>query len=220
MSFDPVWEKVFSTRAWGKYPELAVVRFIARNFYSTPERKDIKILEIGCGTGANLWFYGKEGFSVYGIDGSKTAIEIANSRLNQECPNWVGKLSIGDFAKLDFSDNFFDVVVDSAAVCTNNFENATIAYEEAHRVLKPNGKLLVITFADGSWGDGTGKKLADGEYECSEGPVVGLGLARFTRKEKIPQLLHKFKIDSIEMNTQSYENMTKQVKEWIITAHK
>ena len=40
-------------------------------------KKRLKILEVGCGTGANLSFFIEEGFNTYGIDGSKVAIKLA-----------------------------------------------------------------------------------------------------------------------------------------------
>ena len=69
--WDKGWDKIFSTQEWGKYPGEELIRFIARNFYAAPNRKDIRILEVGCGTGANLWFLAKEGFNAFGIDGSQ-----------------------------------------------------------------------------------------------------------------------------------------------------
>ena len=50
------WNKVFKNSDWGKYPGEELVRFIARKYYDVPNRKVIKILELGCGTGANIWF--------------------------------------------------------------------------------------------------------------------------------------------------------------------
>ena len=41
---------MFSTRDWGGYPPEELVRFVARNFFSAPDRKRVKILEIGYGT--------------------------------------------------------------------------------------------------------------------------------------------------------------------------
>ena len=79
-----IWEDIFQNNEWGKYPSLAVVRFVARNFYKVPNRKDIRILELGCGTGANLWYCAREGFSVIGLDGSKTALNTMISRFNAE----------------------------------------------------------------------------------------------------------------------------------------
>ena len=61
----PVW-KVFVGQTWGKYPGEDLIRFIARNFYSRQIRRDTRILEVGCGPGANLWFLAREGFSFAG----------------------------------------------------------------------------------------------------------------------------------------------------------
>ena len=79
-----IWEDIFQNNEWGKYPSLAVVRFVARNFYKVPNRKDIRILELGCGTGANLWYCARERFSVIGLDGSKTAIHRMIDRFEKE----------------------------------------------------------------------------------------------------------------------------------------
>ena len=68
------WEDLFSTQDWGKYPPIELVKFIAKNFYSKEDKKDIRILELGSGTGANLWFCAREGFRVYGIDGSQVHV--------------------------------------------------------------------------------------------------------------------------------------------------
>ena len=71
-----IWEKIFQENEWGKYSSVPVIRFIARNFYKVKDRKNIKILEIGSGTGANLWFCAREGFSVIALEGSQTAFEF------------------------------------------------------------------------------------------------------------------------------------------------
>jgi 2-polyprenyl-3-methyl-5-hydroxy-6-metoxy-1,4-benzoquinol methylase len=79
-----IWETIFVNNEWGKYPPLSVIKFVARNFYKVIDRKKVKILEIGSGPGANLWFMAREGFTVYGIDFSKTACEKTLNRLADE----------------------------------------------------------------------------------------------------------------------------------------
>ncbi|ECL6467391.1 SAM-dependent methyltransferase, partial [Campylobacter jejuni] len=59
-SNEKIWEQIFSKKEWGKYPSENVIRFIARNFYNVQDRSKINILELGFGTGANLWFCAKE----------------------------------------------------------------------------------------------------------------------------------------------------------------
>ena len=63
-----IWEDIFVNNDWGQYPSLALVRFIAKNFYSISNRTEIKILELGCGTGSNIWYLRREGFTTYAID--------------------------------------------------------------------------------------------------------------------------------------------------------
>src|SRR5262249_34275510 len=108
MVWDPVWERTFASRAWGKYPSEPLIRFVARNFYDAADRAQVRICELGCGPGPNLWYAAREGFSVFGIDGSETAIRQARERLDAECPGWKGELRVGDFRTLPFADNSFD----------------------------------------------------------------------------------------------------------------
>ena len=65
---------------------MSVIRFIA-NKYEKKDKKRLKILEVGCGTGANLSFFIEEGFNTYGIDGSKVAIKLAKKKLKKEKKN-------------------------------------------------------------------------------------------------------------------------------------
>ena len=97
-SWDPVWETVFTTQAWGKYPGEDLIRFVARNFYKAPNRINVELLEVGFGTGANLWFIAREGFTVHGVEGSPSALNMAIERLNREVPDWNGDLCLNGYS--------------------------------------------------------------------------------------------------------------------------
>ncbi|MEI9897627.1 MAG: hypothetical protein WDN28_28155 [Chthoniobacter sp.] len=60
-SWDPVWERLFREQEWGKYPPEHVIRFVARNFYKAPDRKQVRLLDLGGGTGALYLVYGEGG---------------------------------------------------------------------------------------------------------------------------------------------------------------
>ncbi len=221
-SWDPVWEKVFSSQAWGKYPGEDLIRFVASNFYKAPQRNEIKILEVGCGPGAGLWYMAREGFKVYGVEGSPSAVQLANDRLSLEVPNWEGEVIHGDISHLNYSDGFFDAVVDNEAIYANTLENSKRIIFEISRVLKQGGKFFSRTFASGSYGDGTGTPAGHNAWICNEGPLKDKGLSRFTTYDEIPSLLKPLTVQSIEMITRTVggSNSGKLVKEWVICAQK
>ena len=133
MAWDPVWEQIFTSQEWGSYPGEDVIRFVARNFYANTDRASVRFLEVGFGTGTNLWFLAREGFSASGIEGSKGAEAIARERLDKECPGWSaaprnGELVVGDMMKLCWPDATFDALIDSEAVYCNDYEESCQIY--------------------------------------------------------------------------------------------
>lgn len=218
--WDPVWEEIFRSREWGKYPSEDLIRFVARNFYQATDRSRVRVLEVGCGPGANLWYLAREGFSFAGIDGSETAIDKAARRLDAECPGWRvrGELGVGDIASLPYDTASFDAVIDNEALSCNGFDAACGMYAEIARVLKPGGRLYSRTFASGSWGDGTGESLGQGAWRCAEGPLAGKGVCRFTAEDDIPALMASFEVDALELLNWTCDNRRQQVREWLITA--
>ncbi|WP_169084605.1 class I SAM-dependent methyltransferase [Paenibacillus sp. PL91] len=219
MAWDQTWEEIFKSQEWGKYPSEDLIRFIARNFYGTASRKEIKVLEVGCGTGANLWYVAREGFSVYGIDGSMTAIEKAKKRLNSEVLDWTGELIVGDIVKLPYDDDMFDAVIDVEAISCNSFGNSELIYNEIFRVLKKGGKLFSRTFATSCWGDQTGEEVSYNTRIPTQGPLSGKGTVRFTSKEDISKLLSKFEITELEILERTYD-LEQRIIEWLITGIK
>ena len=218
MSWDSTWDKVFTEQPWGKYPSENLIRIIANNFYHVKDRSSIKILEVGPGPGANLWYCAREGFSVYGIDGSETALKIANERLNKEIEGWKGCLKKGDICNIDFQNNLFDCVLDIECLCCLKEQESSIAIKEIFRVLKPGGIFISRAFDKSTIGYGTGKKLDKNTFICDIGPLKGRGSTRFIDLEDIERIYPSkyFFIKSIEYISYSLDSRNHIVKEWII----
>jgi len=103
-----------------------------------------KILDCATGTGElyiSFKSYYKDS-TVIGIDFSKYMLKIASNKLYKI--NMQHLLIEGDMTQLPFNDNSFDVV--TIAFGIRNADNVSSVLEEMARVLKPNGKIIILEF--------------------------------------------------------------------------
>jgi SAM-dependent methyltransferase len=213
---DPAWEQIFRTREWGKYPPEHVVRFVARTFYRCPNRCDVRLLEIGCGPGANVWFAAREGFSVAGIDGSASAIRRAKERLSQE--GLAADLRVGDFVSLPWPNNTFDGALENVSLYCNGSESIRAALAEVQRVLKPGAPFQASFFSNNTWGFDKGTKVeVDGFRDITEGPLAGTGFCLFPSRERLMEFFQGFVNVSIERVSWTLENENQLVEQFVIT---
>ena len=217
MSWDPIWEQIYRARDWGRYPPEELIRFVVRHSYSVSDRKQVKILEMGCGPGANIWYLAREGFDAYGIDGSETAIVKAERHLQQE--GLKAHLQVGDIVSLsDFYPTLrFDAVVDVACLQHNNVQAVQTILDQVATVLKPGGWVFSMMVAAGSYGDGLGKEVEPGTFvDIREGPLRGVGLLHFFTLEQVQRLFDRFSDVQIEYSTRSLDNRQHHIKQWVI----
>ena len=99
--------KKFGFKFQREYPNEELVRFISRNFNKLRlhEKRKIKILETGCGSGGNLWMLAEQGFDSFGIDLSKSSIRLAKMNLRKK--KLQANLVQGDMVNLPYKNNFF-----------------------------------------------------------------------------------------------------------------
>ena len=98
------------------------------------------VLEIGIGSGLNLRHYSSDVDTIIGIDPSPGALFICSRRIGKT--NLSVCLIQGQAEYLPFPDHAFDTIVTTWTLCSIN--NVGLALREAHRTLKPNGKLLFL----------------------------------------------------------------------------
>ena len=102
-------------------------------------RAEGEVLELAVGTGRNLPHY-DDGIQLTGIEFSPQMLAIAHRRqreLGREAD-----FRPGDAQALEFEDESFDTVVCTLALCT--IPDDRQAVREAHRVLRPGGRLLLL----------------------------------------------------------------------------
>ena len=146
-TFDPVWETLYRNpdyRSW--YPWSSVVSFVLGMAPKDRPRAEVSILEIGCGSGNNVWFVAREGFHAAGVDASETAIAFAEHRLQGE--GLKADLRVADFTKLPFADHSFDMVFDRGALYCTHKAGVVACVSEVQRVLKPGGLFQCTPWSD------------------------------------------------------------------------
>lgn len=110
---------------------------------ATTKKAKFKALDVGCGTGelAKKIIHRFKKANVHGVDISETMIKKAGAKKMKKPV----KFRVGDVEKLPYKDNSFDVITCSHSF--HHYPNKEKAMTEMHRVLKPNGHLMII---DGS----------------------------------------------------------------------
>jgi ubiquinone/menaquinone biosynthesis C-methylase UbiE len=97
------------------------------------------VLEIAVGTGRNFPFYPAD-IKLAGIEISHEMLDRARARAVEL--GLAVDLRLGDAQSLDFPDATFDTVVCTFSLCS--IPDGREAVSEAHRVLRPGGRLLLI----------------------------------------------------------------------------
>lgn len=111
--------------------------------YIDVDNKDV--LEVGCGDGRVTAFLAGKSKRLVAIDPDAEEIQKGKKR------NLTGvDFQVGSGEKTQFSDNTFDVVIFTLSL---HHQNSRVALEEACRVLKEGGRILVV------------EPVADGELE-------------------------------------------------------
>ena len=218
-----IWEDIFMNKEWGKYPPVSLIKFIASNYYEVSDRNSIRILEIGCGPGANIWFMAREGFRVYGIDFSQTACSRLEIRLKKEnLSQQVGEILVGDYLEKlgNFPDDYFDAIIDIESLYCNSFEVSQKIIGLCATKLKKGGLMFSQTFSEKTWGL-EANEISYHFVRPTEGPMKGTGLARYTTKEDIAKL---YKFDGSEVKNVELQELHlmngKSISEWLITVAK
>lgn len=103
--------------------------------------KKTRMLDYGCGIGLHAIFPAKNGAEVYGIDISDVSIEVAKKWASQEGIEDKLNFFVMDCEKIDFPDNYFDIVFNCGTLSCIDREKG---YSEIIRVLKNDGYFISI----------------------------------------------------------------------------
>jgi ubiquinone/menaquinone biosynthesis C-methylase UbiE len=151
--------------------------------------KGKKILEVGCGLGFEALKFAKAGAFVYAIDSSNIVIKYTKQRL----ANYKAKVIKMNAQSLKFPGNYFDMVYSLGVI--HHIKNTERVVNEIYRVLKPNGKLILMVSHKytPTWLIYKMEKLLRTEKTSeASAPIV-----KFYTRNTLKKLLRKFEIKKI-----------------------
>ncbi len=151
---------------------------------------DYVILDVGSGGGATVNWLAQRAFKgkVFGIDYSADMVEYSK-KINKKLitQNRV-EIIEGSVGKMGFSDNLFDLVT---AIETYYFwPNFTEALQEIKRVLKPDGKLLMVN-----------EMVKDGVYEIKNAKLIQKTQVRLFSLEEIKDIIQSVGFGDVQIFT-------------------
>lgn len=128
-----------------RYPNEELCRFIGTTFAGTPRaaREHIRVLEVGCGSGANLWMLAAEGFQTHGIELSPEGARLAGEMLASR--GLGADIVAGDMRAMPYADAHFDVIVDVFSSYCLDEADFDRFLGEVRRLSKPGGRFFSYT---------------------------------------------------------------------------
>ncbi len=130
------WEAHYQTGRPRLWPNEMLVSWMLRRYGDLPlrERKELNVLEVGCGAGGNLRFLTEEGFSAHGIDLAESAVLQAQAR------GYVAL--VRDIRAPRLGESFVDVVCEVTCLQHLRDDEHLTALGEVFRMLKPGGRFF------------------------------------------------------------------------------
>ncbi len=221
-SWDSRWDDIYAEQGFrAKYPDEFVVRFIAGKYFRFPaqERGRYRILDLGCGPGRHVIFLAQEGFKAYGIEGSPQAVSLCRQKLKTF--RLKALVRAGDFNRLPYPDNYFDVVIDCVSLQHNRLAGIRKSVKEVYRTLKPAGEFFSMVRTDKDYAYGKGRKIEEGTYtDYNDFDLKDVGWIHFFSEKEIRALFSVFRNHSYEYAERTFDNRKNSIRHWVIRAEK
>lgn len=226
MSSDSEWENIYlAGKQIMRWPSSELISAYFRHKDHLPIRnihQQIKVMELGFGTGPNLVFFKSLSADIYGLEISPTAYKIALDYF----PELSESLHLGSFEDLDKVSSDFDIIYDRAAVTHAPRKIIQNTINKAFRALRPGGLYFAIEwFSTNHSALKTKSEYVDiyTRRNFEYGQFYGLGSVHFSDKDEILRIFKQFNI--LEMKEKIVTNNMQKLNEdklatWNIVAKK
>ena len=216
-----LWKSVHKKQSWDDnlFPTTNAVAFYKYHLQEKINKSDrqIRILDIGCGTGINSIYFSQNGCEVYGIDISQEALGLAIKKSDSLglCINFK-KCS---FTDLNFNNDEFDAVFCDGVLYYGSEYSFSKGIDEMYRFLKSKGIARIYTKSDKDVWAHPDQEVAPHNFTVNLGYEVGM-LIFAPPLKKLKKILNKFTNVIIGVEQFNYVGLDCLKSFWVITADK
>ena len=217
--FSSEWENVYqSGEHLSVWPWSELVSWFKR--YVEFKSNNLRVLELGCGAGANIPFFLALGVNYHAIEGSKTIV----SQLHERFPYLKNKIVVGDFCRV-LPAGEFDVIVDRGALTCNNLQAITNCLRKCHDQLTKGGKFIGVDWFSTAYPEFKRGVQAEDEWTrtgYTTGNLANIGRIHFSDKEHLLNLFSDFEMMVIEYKSVArvFPDVGEEICAWKFVAKK
>jgi len=195
MSFSSEWEQKYRAGHMSIWPWSDLVSYVMR--YARPSGPDYRVLELGCGAGANIPFFKSLGVKYYAIEGSPSIVETLRNKFSELEANIV----VGDFSEdIPFSVDF-DLVVDRSSITHNTTRSIKKSLAMVYSKLKTEGKFIGIDWFSTQHSDYQNGVIDEDVYtrrDYTSGQFANIGRVHFSDITHLIEIFESFRLELLE----------------------
>jgi SAM-dependent methyltransferase len=199
MTFSDEWEASYRQNAhMSTWPWSDLVSFVMR--YARPTGPQFRVLELGCGAGANIPFFQHLGAAYHAIEGSPSITAM----VREHFPAFAGNIMTGDFTKQIPFAGPFDLVVDRASLTHNTTASIRQCLDLVHERMRPGSSFIGIDWFSTRHTDAQQGEQDEDPYTrrgYTSGPFANVGKVHFSDREHLIDLFRKFDLTQMEHKT-------------------
>ena len=221
MSYCNEWESQYQAgRHMSRWPWTELVTLVMR--HAPPGRGFRRVLELGCGIGANIPFFVDLGVEYYSVEGSQTAVAHVHERF----PQLSERVAVGDYTQeIPFSGPF-DLVVDRSSLTCNGTEAISQCFSLLGPRVAAGGRFIAVDWFSVDHGDYKLGQDAGDRYtrsKFSTGGFVGTGDVHFFDRPHLLSFSEGYRVLNLQHRRvleEGAEGERQQMAMWSIVAER